>query len=140
MATRSGSIDPGVLLHLARNGLSIDEIDAGLNHDGGLAGVSGVAGGVQAVIAAADAGDAPAALAVAIFVRGVAAAVGGMATALGGLDALVFSGGVGEHAASVRAAIVDRVAHLGAGHVLVIAAGEERLIAQQAAALLAADP
>lgn len=140
MATRSGSIDPGVLLHLARSGLSIDEIDAGLNHEGGLAGVSGVSGGAQAVIAAADAGDAAAALAVAIFVRGVAGAVGAMATALGGLDALVFSGGVGEHAASVRAAVVDRVAHLGADQVLVIAAGEERLIAQQAAALLAQDP
>lgn len=138
MATRSGSIDPGVVLYLARHGLSLDAIDAGLNHDSGLLGVSGVAGGARAVLDAADAGDECARLAVAMFVRGVAAAVGAMATALGGLDALVFSGGVGEGAAGVRAAVVERVAHLGAAAVLVVAAGEETMIARQAAALVAA--
>jgi len=141
MGTRSGSIDPAVVLWLARAGMPLDEIDDGLNHRSGLLGVFGRSPDLRDVLEAMDAGEADAELAFAIHVRGVAAAVAAMAGSLGGVDALVFSGGAGEHAPRLREAICARLPFLGvdaAGTtpVLVVPAGEEQVIARQTAALI----
>jgi acetate kinase len=95
--TRSGSVDPGALLYLIRHGMSIDELDRTLEHESGLAALGGL--------------DESHALA--LFAYRVAAAVGAMAAALRGLDALVFTAGIGEHRADVRAAVAERLDFLG---------------------------
>ena len=98
MATRSGSVDPGALVYFLRErGLSVDELDAALEHESGLAALGGL--------------DDP--LAFAIYTYRIAGAVAHMAMALGGIDVLAFSGGVGENRGDVRAAIADRLAHVG---------------------------
>ncbi len=114
MTTRSGSIDPGVMLRLLADGrLTADAMSDALEHGSGLLGVSGVSADLREVQAAADAGDARAALAISMFVARASAAIASAATALPRLDAIVFTGGIGEHATVVRAAIVDRLAVLG---------------------------
>lgn len=102
MGTRSGDIDPGVLLYLMRErGLSCDEIDRVVNERGGLLGVSETTADMRELLARASR-DARAADAVALFAYRVRTTLGGYAAALGGLDALVFTGGIGEHATEVR--------------------------------------
>lgn len=114
MATRSGTVDPGLLLWVARHsGLSLDEIDDALEHRSGLAGLSGTSGDMREVIDAADRGDAAASLALDVYVHRLRAGVAAMASSMGGLDALVFTGGVGEHSAVVRARTCDRLDFLG---------------------------
>jgi acetate kinase len=114
MGTRSGSVDPGLLLHLElRCGLSAGELDHALNHSSGLLGVSGVSSDMREVAGAARGGNARASLAVAIFVHRVRQAVGAAAVTLGGVDALVFTGGIGEHSAEIRAAVCERLSCLG---------------------------
>jgi acetate kinase len=114
MGSRSGSVDPGLLLYLlARQGVSAEDLDSGLNERAGLLGVSGVSGDLRKVQAAADAGTDRARLAIEMFVHRLVAAVGGMAAVLGGLDALVFTGGIGEHSAAIRGAVAERLGHLG---------------------------
>jgi acetate kinase len=104
MGTRSGSVDPGLLLHvLRRKGVTADELDRVLNRESGLLGVSGVAPDMRQVLAAAEAGNARARLALDIYAHRVRQTVGALAATLGGIDALVFTAGVGEHAAPVRA-------------------------------------
>lgn len=104
MGTRSGSIDPGVVLYLLKEGkIDRDGIDDSLNHKSGLIGVSGVSSDYQKVEAAANAGDNQARLALAIYVARVRATIGAMAATLGGVDALVFAAGVGEHSSTFRA-------------------------------------
>ncbi len=113
MGTRSGSVDPGILLHVIRErGLSADRLAEALDHESGLLGISGVSGDMREVGDAAAAGNARAQLAIDIFVRRAAAGIAVAATSLPRLDALVFTGGIGEHAADVRAQIVDRLAAL----------------------------
>jgi len=103
MATRSGSVDPGLLVHLLRDrGVSPAALDRGLERESGLAGLSGVGGDLRAVLAAAKAADAQAQLAYAVFIHGLRRALGQMLVSLDGLDALVFTGGIGEHSARVR--------------------------------------
>jgi acetate kinase len=115
MGSRSGSVDPGLLLHLlTRRGVQPDDLDAGLNERAGLLGVSGVASDMRKVQAAADSGSERARLAIEMFVHRLVMTIGGMAAALGGLDALVFTGGIGEHSTQIRRAVVERLAHLGA--------------------------
>jgi acetate kinase len=110
MATRAGSLDPGILLYLLRHGVSFDRLDAALEHESGLAGLSGVSGDVREL----ERSDMPAAkLALAVFTYRVAGAVAAMAAALGGIDALVFTAGIGEHSAFVRERVCDRLAFLG---------------------------
>ena len=87
MATRPGSLDPGVLLHLLAHGVGREELEHGLEHESGLLGVSGVSADVREVLAAADRGDDDAQLALEVFVHAVARAVGAMAAALGGSTA-----------------------------------------------------
>lgn len=114
MARRSGAVDPGILLHLLRRGEhTVESLDRLLNHDAGLAGLSGTSGDVRAVLAALDAGDARARLAFDVFVHRLRAAVAAMAASAGGLDALVFTGGIGEHAPRVRAAVCGGLGFLG---------------------------
>jgi acetate kinase len=103
MATRSGAVDPGLLLHLqTRCGVSIDELRDALANRSGLLGVSGVSGDLRKVLAAADDGVARARLAYESFVWSLRRAVGAMAGVLDGVDALVFTGGIGENSARVR--------------------------------------
>jgi acetate kinase len=102
MATRCGSLDPGLLLYLQHQGVSVADLDDALNDRSGLLGVSGVAGDLRAVLAAADRGDERARLAYAMFIHGLVRMVGAMVAVLGGVDALIFSGGIGEHSARVR--------------------------------------
>jgi acetate kinase len=128
MATRSGSVDPGALLYLLRErGLTEAELGAALEHESGLAGLSG--GGSGDIREASS-------LALDVFVHRVAAAVGAMATACGGLDVLSFTGGIGENAGDVRERIVERVRFLGDFRVEVVTAREELVIAAETRRLL----
>lgn len=130
MATRSGSIDPGALLYLLRQGLlTEEELADALEHESGLAGLSG--GGSGDVREASP-------LALDVFVHRVAAAVAAMAAACGGVDVLAFSGGIGEHADGVRERIVERVRFLGDFRVEVVPAREELVIAAETRRLLEA--
>lgn len=112
MGTRAGSIDPGIVFHLARKGLSVATIEEGLTHGSGLRGVGGT-DDVRALLRAESAGDARATLAIELFVRRAAAGIAAAATTLPALDAVVFTGGIGEHAARVRTRICARLAPLG---------------------------
>jgi acetate kinase len=115
MATRSGSVDPGLLLYLMRqHDLSVQTLEQGLEKDSGLAGVSGVASDLRDVLAAAEAHNERAGLAIDMFVHRVVATIGSMTATLGGLDALVFTGGIGEHGAAVRERVVSKLRFLGA--------------------------
>ena len=98
MATRSGSVDPGLVLWLLRHGVDADALERGLDREGGVLGLAGDAD--LAAVLARD--DADARLAVDVYVHRLRAAIAAMAAALGGLDALVFTGGVGEHAPRSR--------------------------------------
>jgi acetate kinase len=111
MATRSGSLDPGVVLYLlAERGMSAAELDTLLNHRSGLLGVSGVSGDVQELMASTEP---RAALALALLVYRVGREIGSLTAALGGLDALVFTGGIGEHAGALRQRICETAAWAG---------------------------
>ncbi|HVV37216.1 MAG TPA: acetate/propionate family kinase [Acidimicrobiales bacterium] len=115
MTTRSGSVDPALVLHLLRAGATVDEVENVLEHRSGLAGLSGTSGDLRDVVAARDVGSARAALAIDAFVHRVASGVGAMAAALGRLDAIVFTGGIGVHSAEVRARVCDQFAFAGLG-------------------------
>jgi acetate kinase len=158
MATRSGSVDPGLLLWLLeRSGMSEHELADALEHESGLKGLAGSAD-MREVLALADAGDAPAALALEVYLHRLRAGIAAMAATLGGLDALVFTGGVGERSAVVRARAAAGLGFLGVeldearnreaggdaeitdrgapARTLIIAAREDLEIARQARALL----
>ena len=106
MGTRSGSVDPGLLLHVIQHhGLTAEQVDTALHRESGLLGVSGVSGDMREVQAAALRGNERARLALAIYTHRVRQAIGAMAVTLGGLDALVFTAGVGEHSAEVRESV-----------------------------------
>jgi acetate kinase len=114
MGTRSGSIDPGILLYMLRTRRAgWRELEGALDHESGLVGVFGRAGGMRQIEKAAGEGNKRAQLAVEMFVSRAAAGIAAAATALPRLDALVFTGGIGEHSASVRSAIARRLAPLG---------------------------
>lgn len=113
MATRSGSVDPGLVLWLAEHeNMSPHEIAEALEHRSGLLALAGTAD-MRQVQCRADAGDGNARLALAAYVHRLVTAVGAMAAAAGGLDALAFTGGVGENSVTVRSMAADRLAHLG---------------------------
>lgn len=121
MGTRSGSVDPGALLHLLRSGSTVDELDRILNEESGLLALGGL--------------DDP--FAFSHFTYHLAKAVAGMAAVLGGLDVLAFSGGIGENRADVREAVAGRLRHLGEFRVEAMSAREEIVIARAVRALLA---
>jgi len=112
MGTRAGDVDPAIVLALARE-RGVDEAEALLNKKSGLLGLSGKSD-MRDVIAAADGGDEASVLAVAIFCRRVRKTVGALACALGGLDAVVFTGGIGENSARARAEICEGLRVVGA--------------------------
>jgi acetate kinase len=115
MATRSGSVDPGLLLWLLeRSELSERELADALEHRSGLLGLAGT-GDMREVLRRRAAGDEVAELAFAVYVDRLRGAIATMTAALGGVDALAFTGGVGERSAEVRAAAVDDLAYLGLG-------------------------
>lgn len=114
MGTRCGSVDPGLLLYLQQAcGMEINDLAEGLYMQSGLLGVSGVSSDMQEVLAAADGGDPRAGLAVRLFVNRARQAIGAMAATLGRADALIFTGGIGEHSATIRAAICETLSSFG---------------------------
>jgi acetate kinase len=114
MGTRSGSVDPGILLHLLRRGIGLEELQQGVAHRGGLLALHGP-GGMRALEASAAAGDVRALEALDVFVTRAAEGIAAAATALRQFDALVFTGGIGENSAAVRTRICDRLDVLGVG-------------------------
>ncbi len=115
MATRSGTVDPGLLLWLQQSaGLSLEEVAEALEHRSGLKALAGTAD-MRAVLAAADKGERGARLAVDVYLHRLCAGVGAMAASMGGLDALVFTGGVGENAPFIREQAAQRLGFLGVG-------------------------
>jgi acetate kinase len=155
MGTRCGSLDPGVVLHLLRSGMSVDQVETMLYQKSGLLGMSGVSNDVRALLAS---DGQSAAEAIDYFVYRIAREVGSLITALGGLDALVFTAGVGENSPVIRARVCERLKWLGvelsdaanargqgrispedrSRSVWVIATDEERVIADATAKLLRA--
>ena len=156
MGTRCGSIDPGALLYLQQaDGLRADDVERVLYHESGLLGVSGISHDMR-ILQASE--DPHAREAIELFVYRLVKHVGALASVLGGLDALVFSAGIGEHSAGVRAAVCERLAWLGiecdraanARHdslistsrspvrVFVIATDEEAMIAEHTARAMSA--
>jgi acetate kinase len=102
MGNRSGAVDPGILIHLMRQGYSADELEHLLNQESGLKGISGVSNDMRDILAAIAQGNEQAALALAVYQHRLAAAIAALLPGLGGLDVLVFTAGVGENTPRVR--------------------------------------
>lgn len=114
MATRSGDLDPGVLLYLLRvKQTNAESLESLLNHRSGLTALSGGKGDMRDLEIAADRGDVEAELAIDIFCTSICKAIAAYAAVLGGLDMLVFSGGIGEHSARVRNEVCGSLGFLG---------------------------
>ena len=162
MATRSGSVDPGLLLWLIeRTGMPEAELAASLEHESGMLGLAGSAD-MREVVARAESGDSEARLALDVYLHRLRGSIAAMAATLGGLDALVFTGGVGENNSRIRASAAAGLTFLGVGiddrlnsaagdreitaaagtatRTLVIHAREDLEIATQVNRLLASDP
>jgi acetate kinase len=157
MGTRSGSLDSGVILWLQQQkGWSVDHVEKFLYHDCGLKGLSGLSNDIRDLLAS----DAPLAkLAVEYFVYHTARTAGALAVSMGGIDGLVFTAGIGEHSAPIRARVLERLRWLGfeldgaanengTGRIttatsrltaFVIPTDEERVIARETLALLSPD-
>lgn len=114
MTTRSGSIDPGAVLHvLRRSGMTLDALENQLERESGLHAMTGTSGDVRDLEAAIRSGDVSARLPLDHLSLRVAGAVAAMAVSAGGIDALVFTAGIGENSSLVRAAVCDRLRFLG---------------------------
>ncbi len=159
MATRSGSLDPGIVLYVQqKHGLSADEVDNILYRESGLFGVSGLSADMRDILQAANDGHQRARLALDIYVHRLRQTIGALTATLGGLDALIFTGGVGEHPPEVRERTCGRLECLGvqldrqanaaagpdadiaaqgwAARILVIAAREDLTMLQQVVQLM----
>ena len=163
MGTRSGDLDPGVLLHLMRyGGLDVDALDDLLHHHSGLQGMAAISD-VRDLLSAVDAGDPRARTAYEVYCHRIKKYVGAYLAVLGGADVLSFTAGVGEHSHRVRADVLDGLGRLGlvldpernaapvAGirristdaspiTVLVVPTNEELMIARQVVSLLGGGP
>jgi acetate kinase len=159
MGTRSGSVDPGVLIHLVRHcDYTAEDLDRILNRESGLIGISGLSADMREIEAAIESND-RARLAFDIFIHRLCAGIASMTASAGGVDAIVFIAGIGENSAAVRAAACARLAWLGVAidesanaakgdrdiatpasrvRVLVINTQEEREIAREVQTVLAA--
>jgi acetate kinase len=116
MGTRSGDIDPGLLLYLLRAGqMTPEQVDELLNHQSGLTALSGQSGDLREIEKAASEGHQASQVAMECFAYRVCKYIGAYAAALGGVDSLAFTGGIGEHSASMRARICERLSFLGLG-------------------------
>jgi acetate kinase len=163
MVTRSGDVDPGLLMWLLRHGgVDADDLDETLEKRSGLKGLSGTSGDLRDVLAGRAGGDPDCVLAFDVFIHRLCREIAAMTVATGGLDLLVMTGGVGEHAPLVRAQVAARLAYLGVlvdadanerttadGDIsapgaqvrtVVVTAREDLEITRQTTALLAADP
>lgn len=160
MATRAGSVDPGLLLYLLRTGVSdVAGLERALDRESGLAGMTGTGGDIRDVLAARAADDFPAALAIQVYLHRLRREIGAMAVALDRVDAVVFTGGVAEHqpglvaelaaATEVLGLTVDPDSVAGSGdrivsrrgttpRVLVVTAREDLEIARQTTTVVAA--
>ncbi|HPK53461.1 MAG TPA: acetate/propionate family kinase [Smithellaceae bacterium] len=106
MGTRAGDVDPGVILHLQRHrGMKAEEIDQMLNKKSGLAGISGKSNDMRTILEEAEAGDVRCKRAISVFCYRAKKYIGAYTAALGGLDVLIFTGGIGENSAEIRARI-----------------------------------
>lgn len=114
MGTRSGDVDAGVLLALLRSGeYDVESLDHLLNHNSGLAGLSGVSNDLREIEQAAAEGNDRARLAINVFAHRARKYIGAYAAAMGGVDGIVFTGGIGENSESMRARILQRLEFLG---------------------------
>jgi acetate kinase len=160
MATRSGSVDPGLLLYLLRNGITdVAGLEYALDHCSGLAGMTGTNGDVRDVLRDRAAGDRDAAVAIQVYLHRLRREIGAVAMSLDRLDAVVFTGGVAEHQPGLLAELVDGLGLLGvtvdperlpaegdrvvsptaaAVQVLVVTAREDLEVARQTTAVVAA--
>jgi len=166
MGTRSGDLDPGVLVHLLAEDpvLGAEGLDEVVNRESGLLGLSGTSSDMRTLLAARADGDRDADLAIAVFCRTIRKQIGAYAAVLGGLDTIVFTGGIGEHAAAIRSEVVAGLGFLGvtvdemmnaspvldqgaaaisppgaAVDVLVVATDEDRMIARHTASTVRAE-
>jgi len=113
MGTRSGTVDPGMLLYLLRHkGLEVNALDKALNYESGLLGLSGVSSDMRRVLSALPSNP-DARLAVDVYIHRIRQTVGAMTATLGGIDALVFTAGVGEHAPEIRRRVCQNLNFLG---------------------------
>jgi|SRR5690242_15321006 acetate kinase len=132
MGSRSGSVDPGVLVYLLRqHNYTADQIDDILYKQSGLLGISGISSDMREILAAIDRGDSRAQLAFDIYLHRLVREIGSMLAVLGGADAVVFTGGVGENCAPLRDRVAQQLTFLPNLRVLVIHAEEEWEIARQ---------
>lgn len=114
MGTRSGSVDPGILIHLMRqNNCTADELNHRLNKQSGLKGLSGISGDMRQIQTAIADGNSRAQLAYDVFIHRLRSCFGSMLMSLNGLDALVFTAGIGEHSAAVRQSVCEDLDFLG---------------------------
>lgn len=114
MGSRSGDVDPGILIYLLRRGnCTADQLDRLLNHGSGLKGLSGVSDDMRKVMSAAQAGDARAKLALDVYIHRLCREIGGMSASLNGMDVLIFTAGVGENSAEVRRRACEKLSFLG---------------------------
>jgi acetate kinase len=135
MASRSGSVDPGLLLHQLRRGLDLAELERGLQREGGLLGLSELSGSMQVLRTAAaeppqGQGHGGARLAIAVFRRRLLEGIGAMAACLEGVDVVALSGGIGEHDQALQEELAASLRWLGPPALVVIPADEEGVIAR----------
>lgn len=132
MATRSGSVDPGLLLHLLREGVAPEVLDGALHQRSGLLALSdGLSGSMKDLRAAAAAGHDAAALAIAVFRQSLLQGIGAMAACLRGVDVIALTGGIGEHDVALREELSEALAWLPGLTWRVVRADEEGVIARQ---------
>jgi Acetate kinase len=113
MATRSGTIDPGILIYLLRHkGLDAEELDNALNYESGLLGISGISSDLRQILSELP-HNPDAKLAVDVYVHRIVKTIGAMAATLGGIDALVFTAGVGEGSPEIRKRVCEKLKYLG---------------------------
>ena len=135
MATRTGDIDPGILLYLLREaGLDAAALATMIDHDSGMAGISGLSGDMR-VLRAAAGSNPDADLAIRMFERSVCKQIAAMAATLGGIDLLVLTGGIGEHDRATQQAISAGLAWLPGMAIRIVASREDDEIARHAARL-----
>jgi acetate kinase len=139
MGTRSGDLDPGILIYLLRNEkLDADKLEDLLNHQGGLAGLSGGESDMKALEERARNNDPKARLALDVFAISVRKGIGAYTALLGGADLLVFTGGIGEHSQYIRSNVMKGLESVGltADKIQIVPTQEERQIARHCRAMM----